>query len=168
MDDPILEQIEALLEAARREAYERGYADAISRVMKAAAELPGAVGEPAPAPPVRQQREVLEAAPGMNGGGRQRAPRGSIERRVVTLLEAAPTGLTVPEIEALASSGEEPLKTPSIRVALQRLLAQGQVVREGRRWAVAAEAAMPAQAEAVKVETEAQAAVADAEEETAY
>jgi hypothetical protein len=59
------------------------------------------------------------------------------------------------------------LKTPSIRVALQRLLAQGQVVREGRRWAVAAEAAMPAQAEAVKVETEAQAA-ATAEEEPAY
>ena len=167
MDDPILEQIEALLEAARREAYERGYADAISRVMKAAAELPSAVGEPAVAPPVRQ-REVLEAAPGMNGGGRHRAPRGSIERRVVTLLEAAPTGFTVPEIEELASGGDEPLKTASIRVALQRLLAQGQVVREGRRWAVAAEAAMPAQAEAVKVEAEAQAAAADAEEEPAY
>jgi hypothetical protein len=167
MDDPILEQIEALLEAARREAYERGYADAISRVMKAAAELPGAVGEPAAAPPARH-REVPEGAAGMNGGGRQRAPRGSIERRVVTLLEAAPTGLTVPEIEELASSGDEPLKTASIRVALQRLLAQGQVVREGRRWAVAAEAAMPAQAAAAQAETEAQEPAPATEEETAY
>ena len=134
MSDPILARLQALLEEARREAYERGYADAIRRVMSVAAELPQEGQAPVPRPAM-----PAPAAPAYDGNGaarRSRAPRGSVERRVLTLLRSAPAGLTVPEIESLASVSDEPIKGPSIRVALQRLLASGQIEREGRRWLV--------------------------------
>jgi hypothetical protein len=39
-DDPLLDQMAALLETARREAYERGYADAVRRILEAASTTP--------------------------------------------------------------------------------------------------------------------------------
>jgi hypothetical protein len=134
--DPILARLQAVLEEARREAYERGYADAIRRVASMAAELP-ARGPGAFERPHVQAAAAYDAEQDGNGLQRRtRAPRGSVERRVLTLLQAAPAGLTVPEIETLASAGDEPIKAASIRVVLQRLLAAGQVGRDGRRWLV--------------------------------
>jgi hypothetical protein len=135
MSDPILGRLQALLEEARREAYERGYADAIKRVLSVAAELPPHTSGEGELPRALALASV--AGPAENGAGRrQRAPRGSVERCVLSLLQAAPAGLTVPEIENLALASDEPIKAASIRVVLQRLLAVGQVERDGRRWLV--------------------------------
>ncbi|MEK0084564.1 hypothetical protein [Benzoatithermus flavus] len=138
MSDPILARLQALLEEARREAYERGYADAIKRVLSVAAELPPHARTFGELPQALAPSTAASAAPRENGaaGRRSRAPRGSVERRVLTLLQSAPAGLTVPEIENLASANDEPIKAASIRVTLQRLLAGGQVEHVGRRWLV--------------------------------
>lgn len=126
MTDPILSQLEALLATARREAYEQGYADAVKRIVAAAGGLDASLSAAKPS-----SVAAVEPEPAVR---RTRAPRGSIERKVAEILQAAPDGLTVPEIEAASQDGEVPVKTASIRVALQRLMAQGQVVRNGRRW----------------------------------
>ena len=130
-DDPLLDQLQALLEAARREGYERGYNDAVRRIVAAA----GATGaEIAEAPPPRVPRAPREAPA---EGRRPRARRGSLEGRLAEILGQAPEGATIAEIEAAGSADDEPLKVPSIRATLQRLLATGRVEREGRRWRLA-------------------------------
>ena len=74
-------------------------------------------------------------------GRRPRARRGSLEGRLVDILAQAPEGATIAEIEAAGSADDEPLKVPSIRATLQRLLAMGRVEREGRSWRLAPEPA---------------------------
>lgn len=140
-DDPILDQIRALLEAARREAYERGQADAVRRIMAAASATPGpgvierpAAAAPRPAP----FGGGTAATADQEGHRRTRARRGTVDARVLEVLGNAPEGATIAEIEAASGDDAEPLKTPSIRVALQRLLGGGRVLREGRRWRLAA------------------------------
>jgi hypothetical protein len=122
-DDPLLEQMAALLETARREGYERGYADAVRRILEAASATPqdGAV------PDWRGP-----AGPGLYGQRRQRARRGSIEARIVEIL-----GSTA-EIEAASADDDEPLKTPSIHATLRRLEQAGRVTRDGKRWRLTA------------------------------
>src|SRR5918998_3110672 len=100
MSDPVLDQLTALLETARREAYERGYADAVRRIVAAAgATVPtGGTAEPAAAPaqaapqqaapiPARLRPNAAETAG--DQPRRQRAKRGSIEARPVEI--PAPT-----------------------------------------------------------------------------
>jgi len=131
-DDPLLDQLQALLEAARREGYERGYDDAVRRIVAAA----GATGaEIADAPPPPRVPRAPREAPAE--GRRPRARRGSLEGRLAEILGQAPEGATIAEIEAAGSADDEPLKVPSIRATLQRLLATGRVEREGRRWRLA-------------------------------
>ena len=132
-DDPLLDQLKALLEAARREGYERGYNDAVRRIVAAAGATGAEVAEPPPPSPrvPRAPREVPAE------GWRPRARRGSLEGRLVEILAQAPEGATIAEIEAAGSADDEPLKVPSIRATLQRLLATGRVEREGRSWRLA-------------------------------
>lgn len=140
-DDPLLDQLRELLEAARREGYERGYNDAVRRIVAAA----GATGaEVAEAPPPRAPRPPRETPA---EGRRPRARRGSLEGRLVEILGQAPEGATIAEIEAAGSGDDEPLKVPSIRATLQRLLAVGRVEREGRRWRLTEGTAGPESAE---------------------
>jgi hypothetical protein len=124
-DDPLLEQMAALLETARREGYERGYADAVRRILEAASATPqdGAV------PDWRGP-----AGPGLYGQRRQRARRGSIEARIVEILGSTPEGASTAEIEATSADDDEPLKTPSIHATLRRLESAGRVTRDGKRW----------------------------------
>jgi hypothetical protein len=131
-DDPLLDQLRALLEAARREGYERGYNDAVRRIVAAAGATGAEVAEPSSPP--RAPRTPREAPA---EGRRPRARRGSLEGRLVEILGQAPEGATIAEIEAAGSDDDEPLKVPSIRATLQRLLAVGRVEREGRRWHLA-------------------------------
>ena len=133
-DDPLLDQLKALLEAARREGYERGYNDAVRRIVAAAGATGAEVAESPPPPSPRVPRAPRELPA---EGRRPRARRGSLEGRLVEILAQAPEGATIAEIEAAGSADDEPLKVPSIRATLQRLLATGRVEREGRRWRLA-------------------------------
>ena len=128
-DDPLLDQLASLLEAARREAYERGYADAVRRIMEAAAA--------APQDEAASQALNPAASPGADVPHRARARRGSLETRILGILGGSPEGATTAEIEAAGASDPEPLKTPSIHATLRRLEAAGRVSRAGRRWRLA-------------------------------
>lgn len=128
-DDPLLEQMAALLEAARREGYERGYADAVRRILEAASAAPQDGGVP--------DWRGMAGSP-LYGPRRQRARRGSLEARILEILGSAPEGASTAEIEAASAEDDEPLKTPSIHATLRRLEAAGRVSRDGRRWRLAA------------------------------
>jgi hypothetical protein len=151
-DDPLLEQMATLLEAARREGYERGYADAVRRILEAASATPqdGAV------PDWRGP-----TGPGLYGPRRQRARRGSIEARIVEILGSTPEGASTPEIEAASADDDEPLKLPSIHATLRRLEAAGRVTRDGKRWRLAA----PEQRDELPEETTGEEPAAEAEAE---
>jgi hypothetical protein len=127
--DPLLEQMAALLETARREGYERGYADAVRRILEAASVTP-------------QEGTVPDwrgmAGPSPYGPRRQRARRGSIEARIVEILGSTPEGASTAEIEAASADDDEPLKTPSIHATLRRLESAGRITRDGKRWRLAA------------------------------
>ena len=127
MDDPILEQMEALLETARREAYERGYADAMRRVMEAAGHAQAGT-----APDWRGM-----AGPWHYGPRRQRAQRGSIEVGCGDPRQHARRAQHGRDRE-LQRGDNEPLKTASIHVTLRRLEQAGRVTRDGRRWRLTA------------------------------
>ncbi len=128
-DDPLLEQMKALLETARREGYERGYADAVRRILEAASATP----QEGTAPDWRGM-----AGPSPYGPRRQRARRGSIEARIVEILGSTPEGASTAEIEATSADDDEPLKTPSIHATLRRLESAGRVTRDGKRWRLTA------------------------------
>ncbi len=124
-DDPLLEQMAALLDAARREGYERGYADAVRRILEAASTAP----QDGQAP---EWRGLAGSSP--YGPRRQRARRGSLEARILEILGSSPEGSSTAEIEAASADDDELLKTPSIHATLRRLEAAGRVNRDGRRW----------------------------------
>jgi hypothetical protein len=121
--------MKALLETARREGYERGYADAVRRILEAASATP----QEGTTPDWRGM-----AGPSPYGPRRQRARRGSIEARMVEILGSTPEGASTAEIEAASADDDEPLKTPSIHATLRRLEQAGRVTRDGKRWRLAA------------------------------
>jgi hypothetical protein len=127
MVDKTLDQIAALLEATRQEAYAAGFNDALKQIVSAASAMPKG-GLPAP----REDDEHAGDEP--TATGRKRAPRGQVEEQVTRALDGEHLGLTIREIEERSEASGAAVKQSSIRVALLRLEQAGKALREGRRW----------------------------------
>lgn len=140
MTDKTLDQMASLLEAARREAYEAGFNDALKHIVSAASALPkglGGAGRGTAGPAgggARRGGGGPEAAPGPAVERGRRARRGLVEEQVTAALGQEARGMTIREIEAWSLASGSPVKQPSIRVALLRLEQAGRALRDGRRW----------------------------------
>ncbi len=138
MTDKTLSQMALLLEAARREAYEAGFNDALKHIVSAASALPRSAagagrGAAAVGGGLARRRGSGPAVEGVaQGSGRAR--RGLVEEQVTAALDQEARGMTIREIEEWSEASGSPVKQPSIRVALLRLEQGGKAEREGRRW----------------------------------
>ncbi len=129
MTSPAWQKLEALVQEIRDTAYAEGYQAAIDEVLKVAnrgsrqsdtnhsgAMRPdAAAGSDTASPP-------------------RRARRGEIEEILSAVLKTHDVGLTVAQLETAAAAAGTPVKTPTLRVALHRMMQAGLVQQDGRNW----------------------------------
>ena len=124
------DKLSALIAEIEAEAYARGRADARK-------ELLDLLGTGTPGRRSAGRTRAKPAAPRRRGGGRKRAPKGSVPRFVEQALRDRP-GQTPQEILARAANDMERLiKLPSIRTELRNGRQQGKYELNDGRWSLA-------------------------------
>ncbi len=126
----VAERLSALIADIEAEAYARGQADARNAALKALGAMEGSKRS-------AEARGGRPAKARRRGGGRKRAPRGSVRRLVERVLGEHP-GSTPPEIAGRAADdAERSVKLASIRVELSNGRTQERYASDNGRWSLA-------------------------------
>ena len=119
-----LKQLESLIEGFKKEAYRRGWDDALHYIIRNAKAVADA---PAPATATATAMKSERAKP--------RAKRGSVPRIIKRILRNTDQdGLTTNEIFEHARAAGKNLAPSSVRTTLPRLQRQGHVRKDGKHW----------------------------------
>ena len=126
-----LKQIESLLKVGRREAYQKGWDDAIKYIVAAAEDT---IRTEISARKKAGIRKVPAA-----GAPKKRAKRGSVQRTIKRILkQAGNDGLTASEIHEHSTAKDKNIAASSIRQKLRKMQREGEVVKsEEGRWVLA-------------------------------
>ena len=130
MTDSTLKEFEAIIDRIKRDAYQKGWQDAVNHIVATATDAVKA------APPPAGSTLVLELEP--KSDDRQivpRATRGSVPRILrIVLDQAGQNGVTANEAYEQARAMEHNVASSSIRATLRRLVEQGVAQKTGQRW----------------------------------